>query len=790
MKKKFQFVCRNCNHKQIVELKIRPNIENYQITCKKCGNQRFFRILHPPETSSRIHKVSPLKEKIYESLETFMNLKILIVFIVAVFIFFFVLISGGLIISFLRFSPEVYLKDLTTPQTNLILDKEGRLIAELFEQKYSNLKYKEIPEEMIQILLSVEDENFFSHGGIDYFAVLRATFVNLSSFRIKQGASTITQQLARILLNRREKTFARKFNEALLAYYLESKFTKEEILTYYMNLVYLGHGAYGFQNASQFYFQKDLDDLNFTEKLALACLPSRPEFYSPLRNYEYLEKKMDFVFQRVKKSHKFKIDSQTYEKQKQILRQKLNRSPYESVFGTKLDYAPYVTDYIRTKLTEILGKEFVHSGGFKIYTTIDRGLQQVVASETLSHIKELRKYHKYKKNQNEKVKLKKYYLNLALGGIFFGFPVPSIMNFELESASIGIRPRTGEILFMQGGSEFLPNNQFNRAINMYRQTGSAIKPIIYSAGIEDGIFSPATIFEDSPIYYPLKQKDREYWLPENIDLAFEGNISLREALEKSRNIPALQATQKLGIDRIGNQFAKFFFHTSRSYERRFKKEIAVGIGILEMSPLEMALAYSVFANNGILMRPFLIQKIEDNRGEIIYIHSNKDEFNTNIPDNYVVLRGDVCEVMISLLKSSIKFSGVKRGGFYSERLAGKTGTTNQYKDAWFIGILPELVMSIWIGFDDPSAVMNKATGAAVSGPLYGKILKNIKEYDTGDYHFEPRAKILQFCPRTGKIPSPQCPTHIEEIVPESFNQHQICDFHNRRIQEKTPSDFE
>lgn len=295
--------------------------------------------------------------------------------------------------------------------------------------------------------------------------------------------------------------------------------------------------------------------------------------------------------------------------QKEKLKTSLNRSPYESVFGTRIDFAPYVTEFVRKKIELLLGKEYTTSMGLKIYTNIDRDLQIAASEESYLHLENLRKSHPYKIDEKDLTTVfEKHYLESGIGSIFFGMPLLNISKQQLETASIGIDPKTGEVLFMQGGSLFQANNQFNRAIQMYRQTGSSIKPIIYAAAIEAGILNPASILEDSPLYFPLSETTKGYWVPENIDKSYEGKISLREALEKSRNIPALIATQKVGFERLAEHYKKFFFHTESEFKRRFKEEIAIGIGILEMSPLEMAIAYSVFANNGFIKRPYLIKK--------------------------------------------------------------------------------------------------------------------------------------------------------------------------------------
>lgn len=823
MKKNFEYICKNCHKKYQVQIDVDSH-KVFRLICKNCGYIKIINnttgiLKNQLDTKPKNYsygstpigkqqsKFKPRIQKkfqsdyIKEKLKKFFSLFNLFQFSKSFFILFvsslLFILFGFFIIFFTIFVSidyEFYLKELNKNQSNVIYDKEGNLISEIFDKKISTLSYKEIPNEFKQILLFVEDQNFFSHSGIDYKGIVRAIFKNLMSFGYVQGASTITQQLARILLGEREKTITRKLKEAFLAFELEKRFKKEEILTFYINHVYLGHGAYGFQNASQFYFRKNINELNFIEMLVLTSLPSRPEYYSPFRNYDRLEKKINSIYERIsnEKPKFYYPTEKEFKLQKEKLKESLNRSPSESVFGTRIDYVPYITEFIRKKIETVLGKEYSSSMGLKVYTTIDKDLQISAAKESYSHLQTIRKFHPYKIEQNDLNSFfKKHYLETGLGAIMFGMPLISISKQELETASIGINPTTGEILFIQGGSSFESNNQFNRAIQMKRQTGSAIKPIIYSAGIEDGIFNPATIFEDSPIYFSLKQTTKGYWLPDNVDETYEGSISLREALEKSRNIPALLATKKIGIDRLAIQFKNFFFHTESEFKKRFKEELAIGIGILEMSPLEMAIAYSVFANNGIIKKPYLIKKITDSKGNILYEGINEDEFNLHIEEKQII-SGDTAEVMIDLLKSSAKYGGT---GLYSSLLAGKTGTTNEYRDAWFIGILPELVIAIWIGFDNPKISMNKATGATVAGPLYGKILNNVRnKYDKGEYFFSPRAIYKEICPKSGKIPTKFCPRRKTEIFTLNSIPQEECDYHKlnpeEHFEKKSKSDFE
>jgi membrane peptidoglycan carboxypeptidase/DNA-directed RNA polymerase subunit RPC12/RpoP len=299
MKKKFQYTCRNCGNQQIVELNINSRVV-YKIVCKRCGFSRYINnesgILKNLKTENRTYSNQKVKEsvlksfllKIIDFLEDFLDsfrdygslLRKAVLILFLLFGITFIGMGIFTISTVFFFHEEEYLVGLNQNTPNVIYDSNGKVLAELFDVKISDSKYNEIPPEMVKLLLFVEDKNFFSHGGIDYFALIRAVLHNITSLRYEQGASTITQQLARILLNRREKTLARKFKEALLAFALERKYTKEEILTLYMNHVYLGHGAYGFKNAALFYYNKSLESLNFTERLSLVCLPSNRILFS------------------------------------------------------------------------------------------------------------------------------------------------------------------------------------------------------------------------------------------------------------------------------------------------------------------------------------------------------------------------------------------------------------------------------------------------------------------------------------------------------------------------------
>lgn len=676
---------------------------------------------------------------------------------------------------------------------NRILDRNGELLAELFSEKTGNLKPEEIPVSLKNKLLFVEDESFYSHGAIDWFAMTRAIFTNLISARYSQGASTITQQTSRILLNERQKTIFRKLREASLAYLLEDRYSKDQILAAYMNLVYLGHGAVGMQNAAEFYFGENLNDLSFVEELILVCLPSAPERYSPLRNPSLLAKKMDAVYERmVDEGFSGVPEKVEYEAKKASLFRSMNRSPSESVFGTRIDNAPFVSEYIRQKIGELLGDDFQFGAGLVIETTLDAKFQNAASEISSSYIKEIaQSYRPVRMERGRAVSqkdpaeiIKNYYNKMGPAMELFGYPGFAGREPRLQTASVGIDPTTGAVLFMQGGTEFSSKNQLNRAVSMRRQTGSAVKPVVYAAAIASGVATAATELDDTPLFVseiPKNANDPGYWIPENITGVYEGKITVRRALMKSKNVPAIRLAEKVGLERLATQFRNFFFSDDREFERRFRSDYTIAIGSLEMSPLEMAVAFSAFGNNGVIRRPYMIRRILSSEGKVLFDGTGKDEFGLKRPLEQKVMTGDVAQVMASLMRDSGKYGGVSRGGFSSGDLLGKTGTTNDNRDAWFVGVVPGVAAALWVGFDEPAYSMPGGTGSSVAGPLWGRIFSRAYQ-DKGGFVFDPAAVERVVCEGCdGKLADDQCPDKKTEIFALVSIPGEVCtDFQNSK----------
>lgn len=704
------------------------------------------------------------------SLPKFIFTSVVIVF------FLFIVVFSYFVAGVLQTKKEIpmYLTLLSKNLPTKILDRNGQVVSEIFQKRTSTLQLSDYPEDMISVLLNIEDQKFFYHGGIDYSAIIRATFKNFISLSYKQGASTITQQLARIILDDRRKSLNRKWREAQLAFALESSLSKEKILETYMNHVYLGHGAFGFGEGVKFYFQKNPMELTREEMVLLASLPSAPNKYSPLKNPEG-----SFVrVQAILSSFRNRGIYPNLEKSKfvSIYHNLSTRSPNESVFGQRQDIAPYVTEHVRFILSQLEGdKNIYENGGYVVETTLDRSSQEIIGPLVRSYLAKSVKSGKIQKKRIRNITpsgleyaLKQRYEEVGLlNEIFSDVDLNEVQkdNSGVQAAIVGIKPDSGQILFLHGGEGFNSNNQFNRVTQMRRQTGSSIKAILYASAIDAGAIHMGTKILDAPLYY--RGGGGKEWAPENLGGSFDGEISLRTALVKSKNTAAVQIAERLGMQKIDYYFTKFFFPNEKEKKERFRPDLSVALGSLEISPLEMATAFSGFVNLGSIKRPYLIQRIRNARGEVLYEVGGLDEFKMKTPLERQVLRPDTAEVMISILSDSGKASGVRNGG-YVGNLIGKTGTTNDYKDAWFVGARPDLSLAVWVGYDDPKFGMGSSgLGGAIAAPLWGEIVSQIDKN-----HLSPKiefsgpvhAKSYRICSLTGKEAGAACPGTSELYV--------------------------
>lgn len=685
----------------------------------------------------------------------------------------------------------MYLETLSKNIPTKILDRNGQMVSEIFQKRTSTLHLQDYPEDMISILLNIEDQKFFFHGGIDYSAILRAFFKNIINLSYKQGASTITQQLARIILDDRRKSLNRKWREAQLAFALESVLTKEQILETYMNHVYLGHGAFGFGEGIKFYFQKNPMELSKEEMVLLASLPSAPNKYSPLKNPEDSYTRVRAILQMFRNRGIYpNLDRDKFVS---FYHNLSTRSPNETVFGSRQDIAPYVTEHVRGILSSLEGdKNIYESGGYTVETTLDRGAQELIGPMVREYLTKNRKSGKI---QKKRVRLKpESPMDLAFRQKMEEVAILNEIVWNTDSldsekdtsavqaAIVGIQPNTGQVLFIHGGEEFNSQNQFNRATQMRRQTGSSIKAVLYASAIDAGVIQAGTRILDAPLYY--RGGGGKEWAPENLGGSFDGEISLRTALVKSKNTAAVQVAERLGSAGIERYFTKYFFPNDAEKKARYRGDLSLALGTLEISPLEMASAFTGFVNQGTVKRPYLIQRIKNAKGVVLYEAGGTDEFKLKLPPERQVIRPDTAEVMVSLLRDSGRASGVRSGG-YAGDLIGKTGTTNDYKDAWFVGARPDLALAVWIGYDNPKFGMGgSGLGGAVAAPLWGEIVSSIdKKNIIPKIQFSQPvyAKSYKICSLTGKLASPTCPA-TNELYLSDHPPEGICTEDHKSVQ--------
>ena len=620
-------------------------------------------------------------------------------------------------------SPETLL-DYTPTLSTKIYDVNNELITELFVERRTWVPLKSIPVDLQNAVIAIEDHNFFRHTGISVRGILRAFLNNLRKRKVVSGGSTITQQLAKIAFLTQERTLTRKLKELLLAIILERNFSKQEILEMYLNQVYFGHGAYGVEQASNVFFSKHAYELSLSESALLAGMIRSPGYYSPFNNPKRAIYRRATVLQRMRELGYITDREFSIANSEPINTEKISISTTT---------AQYFIEYIKLLLESKYGSEKIYNSGWSIYTTLDLNMQNTerVINERLSEFDKLKQNsYNIKQSTYEKV----------------------------QCALIAMDVKTGEIRAMVGGRNF-KESQFNRVIQASRQPGSAFKPIIYTAAIERG-YTPSTIIEDTPVVYVndgrdwhLAAKTTDYlkqlppemvkdpmrvWIPENYKKRYYGNVLLRKALEFSLNVCAVRVIEEIGPT------------TVISYARRLGitsplvMTYSLALGASDVTLLELVRAYNVFANRGIKVEPYSVIRIEDKNGKIVELNSRKEE---------EVLSEQTAYIITSLLKGVIQNGTGKYAKKLNRPCAGKTGTTNNYSDAWFIGYTPELICGVWVGYDTKASLGDKMTGGVVACPIWTEFMKNVLEDTPVSDFIVPESGItfVRIDPKTGLL---------------------------------------
>lgn len=532
-------------------------------------------------------------------------------------------------------------------QINYSDNSKIRVIGDLYANQVS---FDQFPEYLIEALIATEDRRFFSHYGFDLKGMLRAFFVNYRSGTIRQGGSTITQQLVRILFLNNKKTYDRKINEILLAYKLEKAFNKEEILTLYLNHVYFGAGNYGINDAAKFYFNKNVSDLNLNESAILVAILKAPSKLAPNKNPELAEERADIVLQNMIHNGNMGLNYIKY---------------FDDNIGYKKDDLQelYFADFIASQYQNFLSEEQNISGFFEINSSLDKNLQEITENEVD------RIYRKYPK------RLKDSQI--------------SVISMSYD----------GQILSMIGGKNY-QESQFNRAVNAKRQIGSIAKIFIYLTAFQQG-FSLLDLFED-------KEINISNWSPKNYNNQYYGDVTLQEAFAKSLNSVAVQLAKELQIDDIISNMRKM------NIKSKINKDLTIALGTSEFSLLELATAFAIIANGGYQIQPSFIRNIISASGEILY-YNNKEE-------SIKIYQNREISMIKDALRSVITDGTAKRANI-SEDIYGKTGTSQDFRDAYFVGFNSDYIIAIWIGNDDNKST-NKITGGMLPAILFKELISS------------------------------------------------------------------
>lgn len=603
------------------------------------------------------------------------------------------------------------------------------------------IPYSRIPPAVITAVLAVEDRRFFSHYGVDPVAIGRALWANLMRGGVVQGGSTITQQLAKNLFYSPQRTMERKLREVVAAFVMEWKYRKEEILESYLNEIYLGQAGsvsiYGIGEAAHRYFAKPLEALSIDEIALVAGLIKGPNTYSPTKNLEHATLRRNVVLRRLRDEGLLTEDA---------WKEAVNRPVRVSLPEDVVTDAPYFVDYLLRQVEAGTGLGIPE--GARIYSTLDPFMQQL-ATEAL---------HK------GLAKLEQQYPALREG------------ESPLQGAVVVLEAQTGQLRAMVGGREYRAS-QFNRAAQAHRQAGSLFKPFVYLAAMEaarsegSAGVTPATMLADEPVSF---ESGAGPWSPQNYDRQFRGQVTVRAALEQSLNVPAVRTAHRLGIGSINRLLRGF------GIQGTLPDNLSIALGSASVSLLEITAAYGGLANGGVVVKPVALTNLVRDSGETLW---------SPLLDRHQAVSAQGAYLATSLLKGVLDRGTGSKARVWGLRgpVAGKTGTTDGYRDAWFVGYTPELVIGVWVGFDDERAI--RLTGSQAALPIWVDVARRLIPADSPDFAVPSGIVSRTIDPRTGQLATAQCPERVTEVFLEGTEPSLYCEVHGGGFWERVKQTF-
>ena len=617
---------------------------------------------------------------------------------------------AGFFIALTKDLPQIRnLESFKPSSVTRIYSADEVLLAEFFLEKRDPVPIKMIPDNLKKALIVTEDRSFYQHSGIDLKGILRAILRDIKAGKFVEGASTITQQLSKTLFLKPRKTLLRKAKEAFLSFQIERRYTKDEILELYLNQVYFGSGAYGVESAARIYFGKPVSDLDLSECALLAGLPKSPSRYSPLIDKDLALKRRNIVLKQMKDTKG--ITQAVYNRAKEA---PLNLAKQDKT----RDKAPYFIDFIKFLLENTIGSSRLYKGGLTVVTTLDFKLQKAAefaAEKGLSALE-----HRMKQQ-------------------FIKNPAPQCALVSLDVLS-------GGILAMVGGRDYL-KTPFNRATIARRQPGSAFKPIVYAYAIEQG-FSQNKIILDAPVAFKTGNRKKE-WQPHNFSEDYNGEMTLKTALTLSKNIPAVRLIEMLGPSSVAG-FAHALGIKSHLYPN-----LSLALGTSGVKLINLTAAYSVFPNKGKLIEPYGVMEVVDGNGRLVWRVK---------PNKKAVISRESAAVITDMLRSVIQDGTGKKAKTIQRPIAGKTGTTNEYKDALFIGFSPSIATGVWVGQDTFTTIGKGETGARAALPIWIEFMKRALHNRPIRYFDIPDDVVkVRIDPITGLLAADNAPNAVNAL---------------------------
>ena len=706
-----------------------------------------------------------------------------------------------------------------------VYSADGKLIGEFGEERRAVVSIQQVPKSMVDAIIAAEDERYFQHKGVDYIGLARAAIANFTLIGPRQGASTITMQVARNFFLSREKTITRKVNEMLLAFKIESSLSKSQILELYINQIYLGQRAYGFASAAHIYYGKTLDQLTLAETAMLAGLPKAPSTFNPVANPARAKLRQQYVLRRMREMGAITVVQQGEADQQPLpIKNELNE------FATR---AEYIAEMVRAAMYERY-QEGAYAIGLKVYTTILVGHQTAAYNALRQGVLEYDRRHGYRGpeaytevplgateedleealqdhadsddiraaivTEATSKRVKAYRrgggwidisdaaglkfvaealsdkatpnLRIRRGAIIRVQPDEKKRLFitqlpAVESTLVSADPKDGAIRALVGGFDF-NRTQYNHATQALRQPGSSFKPFIYSAALEKG-FTPSTIINDEPLQFSATQTGGQAWDPKNYDGKYDGPMPMRTALMRSKNLVSIRILQSIGTSYAQDYITKFGFEA-----KLHPPYLTMALGAGNVTPMQMVAGYSVFANGGFRVKPYFIERIEDGRGNVLL--DEKARRANATPERAIDARN--AYIMTSMMRDVVR-GGTATAAMKLGRgdLAGKTGTTNDFLDAWFAGFNSGLVGVVWVGFDQPQTLGRNETGGGVALPIWirymGAVLQGVPEQvfeaPQGVMSVGSEVYFQEFAPRVDSAPS-ETPAEAPALPDAARNQ--------------------